>query len=149
MRVRHPAAIGSCGAGTLILGYFLNQRGLLVSEGWRYPAVNLAGSVLVMISLLYHPNPPSIVIELFSSSISLYGIGRNIRRRTRRTSRNPTSRLSRSEHLRRHRLRHPAASGERRLVQEQRRLPQRRRLARQAEQQPLLHRLGHRELAGS
>ncbi len=74
-----PGLIGYLGAGIVILSYFLNQRGLLRSESWRFPALNLAGSLLVMLSLYYRPNPPSVVIEAFWSAISLYGIQKNAR----------------------------------------------------------------------
>lgn len=71
--------IGYFGAAIVVLAYFLNQRGSLKSEDWRFPAINLSGSVLVMVSLVYHLNPPSVLIEAFWSSISLYGIRRNLR----------------------------------------------------------------------
>ncbi len=41
---------GYVGAGVLILAYFLNQRGVLRSEDWRFPALNLLGSALVWCS---------------------------------------------------------------------------------------------------
>ena len=71
--------IGFLGAAIIALAYFLNQRGLLRSGDWRFPALNLAGSVLITISLVYVPNLPSIVIEIFWSAISVYGIQRNLR----------------------------------------------------------------------
>ncbi|HEY0184083.1 MAG TPA: hypothetical protein VGC09_14845 [Rhodopila sp.] len=73
------SVVGYLGAGIVILGYLLNQKGSLSSEDWRYPAMNLLGSVLVMVSLVFHLNPPSVVIEIFWSSISIYGIRRNLR----------------------------------------------------------------------
>ncbi len=76
--------VGYFGAALLGLSYFLNQRGLLASEDWRFPAINLAGSLLIVTSLWFHPNTPSVVIEAFWSSISLYGVQRNLRLRRRR-----------------------------------------------------------------
>jgi hypothetical protein len=75
--------IGYAGAGIVVLAYFLNQKGLLRSNDWRFPALNLAGSLLVVVSLGFNPNPPSIVIEAFWTSISLYGLGRALRARRR------------------------------------------------------------------
>ena len=75
--------VGCLGAACLLVAYFLNQAGRLKSEDWRFPAVNLAGSALVVVSLYYHFNLPSVVIEVFWSSISLYGIRRNLRARRR------------------------------------------------------------------
>jgi hypothetical protein len=71
---------GYLGAAVLVVAYFLNQAGTLRSEDWRFPALNLLGSALVMVSLFYRFNPPSVAIEAFWSSISLYGIGKSIRR---------------------------------------------------------------------
>ena len=73
------SVLGYLGAAQIAVGYFLNQHGRLRSSDWRYPAMNLLGSGLVMVSLLFHPNLPSIVIELFWSAISVYGIRRNLR----------------------------------------------------------------------
>ena len=72
--------IGYLGAAIIILAYLLNQKGWLRSEDWRFPGANLLGSALVTISLVFHPNLPSVVIEVFWAGISLYGIHRNLRR---------------------------------------------------------------------
>ncbi len=48
--------------------------------GWRFPAVNLMGATLVLISLIYAWNLPSVVLECFWGAISLYGLVRAIRR---------------------------------------------------------------------
>jgi hypothetical protein len=71
--------LGYCGTAAVVISYFLNQRGLLASTDWRYPAINLLGSVLLAISLCFHMNLPSILIEIFWFSISLYGLHRNLR----------------------------------------------------------------------
>ncbi len=82
-----PDLVGYLGAALVILGYFLNQSGRLPSEDWRFPAVNLLGSALVLVSLLFHPNLPSVAIEVFWSSISVYGIRKNLRARREAHSR--------------------------------------------------------------
>jgi len=76
--------LGYGGAGLLVIAYFLNQRGTLPSQNWRFPALNLLGSAGLMASLVWEPNLPSIVIELFWFSISLYGMRRNLRAAARR-----------------------------------------------------------------
>jgi hypothetical protein len=76
-----PNLVGYLGAAVLIVGYFLNQKGRLRSEDWRFPGINLLGSAMIMVSLVYQLNPPSVVIEIFWSGISLYGIRRNLRGR--------------------------------------------------------------------
>lgn len=67
-------AVGYTGALIIAAAYLLNQRGRLDSQSRRFPAMNLFGSMLVLVSLVFRPNLPSIIIELFWSSISLYGV---------------------------------------------------------------------------
>ena len=74
-----PSMIGYAGASIVALAYFLNQRGSLPSQNWKYPGTNLLGSLLIMVSLLYETNPPSVLIEVFWSGISVYGVQKNIR----------------------------------------------------------------------
>ena len=81
-----PDALGAVGAALIVLAYFLNQQRRLASEDWRYPATNLAGAVLILVSLWHEPNLPSIAIEAFWVLISLYGIARSLRGRARRFS---------------------------------------------------------------
>lgn len=45
---------------------------------------NLAGAALLTVSLLVHPNLPSLVLEGFWAAIALYGIGKAIARRKAR-----------------------------------------------------------------
>ena len=71
--------VGYLGAGVIAVAYFLTQRGVLSATDWRYPATNLTGSALIALSLVYHPNLPSLLIEAFWSAISLYGVVRALR----------------------------------------------------------------------
>ena len=73
--------VGYIGALLIVLGYLLNQKRWLRSEDWRFPAINLLGSALVTVSLIFHFNAPSMLIELFWASISLYGLWKNLRER--------------------------------------------------------------------
>ena len=65
----------------VVLAYFLNQKGRPASEDWRFPGMNLLGSALVLVSLAFHPNLPSAAIEVCWSSISVYGVRKNLRAR--------------------------------------------------------------------
>ena len=67
-------AIGLVGVGFILVAYFANQQRWLRSEDWRFPAANLAGSLLIMVSLYAEWNLPSVVIEVFWVLISLYGL---------------------------------------------------------------------------
>ncbi len=75
------AILGYAGAAVIAGAYFANQRGKLASSDWRFPALNLAGSLGVLVSLVVEPNLPSVVIEVFWAGISLYGLWRNMRPR--------------------------------------------------------------------
>jgi hypothetical protein len=67
-------AAGFVGAVLVILAYLANQMGRLPSDDWRFPGANLAGSILIMVSLYSAWNFPSAVIELFWAAISIYGL---------------------------------------------------------------------------
>ena len=66
--------IGFAGAAVLMVVYFANQQRWLSSKDWRYPAANLAGSVLILFSLLFTWNLPSVLIEVFWALISIWGL---------------------------------------------------------------------------
>ena len=59
------SAIGLVGVGFILVAYFANQQRWLSSEDWRFPAANLVGSLLIMVSLYAEWNLPSVVIEVF------------------------------------------------------------------------------------
>ena len=75
--------VGFAGAAVLIAAYFANQQRWLSSEDWRYPAANLLGAALILFSLLFAWNFPSVVIEVFWAAISLWGIVRSLMERRR------------------------------------------------------------------
>jgi hypothetical protein len=66
--------IGFAGAAVMIAASFANQQRWLSSDDWRYPAANLAGAVLILFSLLFTWNFPSVLIEVFWALISLWGL---------------------------------------------------------------------------
>jgi hypothetical protein len=67
-------AIGLLGAAIFVVAYLANQARWLKSEDWRFPAANLAGALLILISLFGEWNLPSVVIEVFWAAISVYGL---------------------------------------------------------------------------
>jgi hypothetical protein len=67
-------AIGLVGAAIFVVAYFANQAHWLSSQDWRFPAANLAGALLILVSLFGEWNLPSVVIEAFWAAISLYGL---------------------------------------------------------------------------
>ncbi len=72
---------GIVGAACFILSYFANVQGWLPASDWRFPGANLLGAVLVLVSFIDAWNLPSVVLECFWAAISLYGLGRCLRRR--------------------------------------------------------------------
>jgi hypothetical protein len=73
--------VGFAGAAVFVIAYFANQQRWLSSEDWRYPFANLVGAVLILVSLMFEWNYPSVVIEVFWALISLYGIAKSRRER--------------------------------------------------------------------
>jgi hypothetical protein len=73
-------ACGIVGAGCFIATYFTTLQGWLDVGSWRYPAINLLGATLVLISLVDAWNLPSVVLECFWGAISVYGLVRSLRR---------------------------------------------------------------------
>jgi hypothetical protein len=76
-------AAGMVGTAIILAAYFANQRDWLSSRDWRFPAANLAGALLILMSFYTAWNLPSVVIEIFWAAISLYGLSRSLRQRRR------------------------------------------------------------------
>lgn len=71
-----PDIVGYVGVAFVVGTYFLSQIGRMDSTRALYPALNALGALMILVSLAYRPNPPSIVIELFWLAISLVGLTR-------------------------------------------------------------------------
>lgn len=67
---------GIVGAGCFVTGYIGTLQGWLAPGGWRFPAINLIGATLVLVSLIDTWNLPSVVLECFWGAISVYGLVR-------------------------------------------------------------------------
>lgn len=76
MTIQWYDVIGTVGVGTIIFTYVLLQTGRLRSEQLSYSVLNAAGAALILISLYFEFNLPSVVVEFFWLMISVYGIGR-------------------------------------------------------------------------
>ena len=70
--------IGMLGVGCFLLAYFLLQREKLTHNGALYLGLNLAGAVMVMISLLFQWNLPAFLLEAAWASISIYGLYKHV-----------------------------------------------------------------------
>jgi hypothetical protein len=69
---------GFTGAAVIVAAYFANQQRWLRSEDLRYPFANLVGAALILVSLFFEWNFPSVVIEIFWVTISLYGMAKSL-----------------------------------------------------------------------
>ena len=73
--------IGTLGAACIVAAYAALQMRLWTSEQLRYSAANALGAALILVSLWFDPNWPSIFIEGFWLCISLFGLIRFFRRK--------------------------------------------------------------------
>ena len=73
-----PDLLGYAGVGLVVVTYGLSQVGRMDVKRPLYPALNGIGAVLILISLYFRPNPPSVVIEVFWLAISVIGFVRAI-----------------------------------------------------------------------
>jgi len=67
---------GLVGTACFVAAYFATLQGWLEASDWRFPAINLLGAILVMVSLLDEWNLPSVILECFWGTISVYGLVR-------------------------------------------------------------------------
>ncbi len=67
-------AMGFIGAAAIILAYALLQFGYWQSQQRVYSATNAFGAALILLSLIFEPNWPSVVIESFWLLISLIAL---------------------------------------------------------------------------
>src|SRR3954470_1019340 len=75
---------GFIGAAIIVVAYFAMQQRWLNALDWRFPAANAAGSLLILVSLWFEWNFPSVVIEVFWVLISFLGLVRSLAERRRR-----------------------------------------------------------------
>jgi hypothetical protein len=66
--------VGNIGVVMLIGTLWLNVSGRINSEGWQYNLSNLTVAILLSVNLYYKPNLSSIIIEMFWAGISIYGL---------------------------------------------------------------------------
>ncbi len=68
--------VGTLGVILILVAYFLLQTERLSGQSVGYSVVNLVGSLLITVSLIYDFNLSSFIIEMAWIAISLYGIVR-------------------------------------------------------------------------
>ncbi len=75
-----PDLLGHLGVALLVATYFLVQIGKMEATRPLYPAINGLGATLILVSLYFDPNWPSIVMEGFWLLISIIGVVRGLRK---------------------------------------------------------------------
>ena len=77
-----PDGIGLLGSVIIVGAYYLATRNVLPADKIGFNACNIAGGVLVTISLVYRPNLGALVIEVMFLLIAFLAIWRNLRQKT-------------------------------------------------------------------
>ena len=75
--------LGNIGVVCFLVAYALLQKGRIPHTGLTYLGLNLAGSILLLISLMIHWNMPAFLLEAAWALISMYGIYNYYQRRRR------------------------------------------------------------------
>ncbi|PYT01294.1 MAG: hypothetical protein DMF63_00115 [Acidobacteria bacterium] len=73
--------IGTLGVAVIIITYVLLQIERVRSDQLIYSLLNAIGASLILVSLYFDFNLPSVVVEFFWLLISLFGIGKYLVRR--------------------------------------------------------------------
>lgn len=76
MNVAWYDCVGTVGVIMILVAYFLLQTERLSGQSVGYSVVNLLGSLMITVSLIYDFNLSSFIIEIAWIAISIYGIVR-------------------------------------------------------------------------
>ena len=68
--------IGIIGVSLVLVAYYLIQSHRVKNTDFNYSMLNLVGAILILVSLMYHWNLASVVIEIAWITISLGGLYR-------------------------------------------------------------------------
>ena len=79
-----PDIVGYVGVALVVVTYFLSQIGRMDATRALYPGLNAIGALMILVSLYYRPNPPSVVIEFFWLAISIVGLARVLLKKNQR-----------------------------------------------------------------
>ena len=74
--------LGTLGVGIIVLTYVLLQLERLRSGQPIYSILNAVGSGMILVSLYYTFNLPSVTVEAFWLVISLFGIAKSLLKNT-------------------------------------------------------------------
>jgi paired small multidrug resistance pump len=74
-----PAFLGMVGVAIIAGSYMLVQSQRISANTMSYPLANFIGAGLILFSLMYDWNTPSVCIEAIWMLISLFGVLKNLR----------------------------------------------------------------------
>ena len=73
--------MGILGTSMIALVYLLQQLGKMAGDSLSYLYINLAGAILLLISLLFSFNLASFIMEIFWITASFIGLYKHYRKR--------------------------------------------------------------------
>lgn len=73
--------VGVIGSLVICTAYLAVSLGRVSPEGFAFHIVNASGSILLLVSLYFRPNPGAILIEVLWLAIAGFGIARAVLRR--------------------------------------------------------------------
>jgi hypothetical protein len=76
MNIAWYDVVGTGGVAMILVAYFLLQTERWSGQSVGYSVVNLVGSLMITVSLMYDFNLSSFIIEMAWIAISIYGIAR-------------------------------------------------------------------------
>lgn len=76
--------VGIIGTGFIIVTYVLLQIERIRSASLLYSLLNAAGASLIIVSLIFNFNLSAFIVEFFWLLISLFGIGKSLRKNFRK-----------------------------------------------------------------
>lgn len=71
-----PTLIGFLGVLVVLAAYALLTTGRLRPDDWRYPIINILGTLGIIVSLFAQWNLPSMVTQLIWIAVSIVGLMR-------------------------------------------------------------------------
>lgn len=73
--------IGLVGVVIVLVAYWLLASGRMSNDDWRYPVINIVGTLGIVVSLFESWNPASMVAQLVWIAISIVGLMRIAKKR--------------------------------------------------------------------
>jgi hypothetical protein len=75
------SGVGYIGVIIILYTYLLTHSEKIDFKSYKYATLNIAGALLLLVSLYFQPNMPAIVIELAWLLISVYGLFKTWKKR--------------------------------------------------------------------